>query len=204
MLRWYEPVWLAFFMSAALKSTAVLALAWVLTRLLRSRPAAWRHLVWTAAAAAVLALPLLSVGLPELRVPIVLPGLTFHATAVNGPVAEDAQNSSASREAGVTPPQTPSSQWRADWPLYAMALWTFGALAGLLQIALATAAMARARRKARSYAGEDFSLLAAELGIEDPVAVLEGAAGSMPMTFGALRPAVFLRSEEHTSELQSH
>ncbi len=57
-------------MGVALKSTAVLAAAWLITLFLRKRSAAARHLVWTAAAVAVLTLPILTVSLPALRLPI--------------------------------------------------------------------------------------------------------------------------------------
>src|ERR1035438_7388148 len=73
--------------SAALKSTLVLGVAWLVTFLLRGRSAAARHLVWTAAVCALLALPILTVGLPALHLPLanaVLPadpGLTFRTTA---------------------------------------------------------------------------------------------------------------------------
>src|SRR5689334_4027608 len=54
--------------SMALKGAVVFASARLLAYLLRGRSAAARHLVWTAAAAAVLALPFLSLSLPSLRV----------------------------------------------------------------------------------------------------------------------------------------
>src|SRR5690348_18162506 len=64
-----EAAWFAFFVGAAFKSTIVLGVAWFMVFLLRGRSAAARHLVWTAAAAAVLALPFLSISLPPLAVP---------------------------------------------------------------------------------------------------------------------------------------
>ena len=66
MTTWNESMWFAMFVGVALKSTAVLGLAWLVTILLRLRSAALRHLVWTAAAAAVLAMPFLSLTLPSM------------------------------------------------------------------------------------------------------------------------------------------
>src|SRR5437899_1619798 len=89
MTGWNESAWFAMFAGVALKSTAVLGAAWLAAFLLRGRSAAARHLVWTAAAAAVLALPFLSLSLPALPVPIagaLLPeaGVLFQTTATTG------------------------------------------------------------------------------------------------------------------------
>src|SRR5260370_28174707 len=70
MTRWNESAWFAMFAGVALKSTVVLGAAWFAVFILRGRSAAARHLVWTAAAAAVLALPFLSAILPALPVPM--------------------------------------------------------------------------------------------------------------------------------------
>jgi hypothetical protein len=69
MSSWNVSGWFSIFASVALKSTVVLGAAWLAAWALRGRSAALRHLVWTAAAAAVLALPFLSASLPALRVP---------------------------------------------------------------------------------------------------------------------------------------
>src|SRR5580692_3254608 len=116
MLGWNGSAWFSILMSAALKSTVVLGAAWMLTLLLRGRSAAARHLVWTAAAAAVLALPFLSVSLPALHVsgelfPTSI-GVVYHATAIARP--------------GTPVPVTPvrygneasslkAPAWRPDW-----------------------------------------------------------------------------------------
>src|SRR5690242_11683634 len=68
-----------------LKSTAILTVACVAAFLLRRRSAAARHIVWTAAFAALLALPLLSLSLPSWPHPFANAllaadsGVTFHA-----------------------------------------------------------------------------------------------------------------------------
>jgi hypothetical protein len=64
-----EAAWYSIFIGTAFKGTIVLCLAWSLAFLLRKCSAAKRHLVWTAAAAGVLMLPILSVVLPALRIP---------------------------------------------------------------------------------------------------------------------------------------
>src|SRR6185369_10821120 len=98
MTSWNESAWFAMCVGVALKSTVVLGAAWLAAFLLRGRSAAARHLVWTAAASAVLALPVLSVSLPVLRVPIadvLFPEatVTFQTTAEIGADRAGAQAS---------------------------------------------------------------------------------------------------------------
>src|SRR5215469_15074254 len=80
----------------AWKSVAVLGAAWMVVFVLRHRSAASRHLVWTAAFASLLALPLLSVALPAWQVrlnPALVPaGVLFRANASSeAPAAAAAQ-----------------------------------------------------------------------------------------------------------------
>jgi hypothetical protein len=56
------------------KATMLLAATLLAARLLRRAPAATRHRLWTLAFAAVLALPVLAMALPPLRVPVLAPG----------------------------------------------------------------------------------------------------------------------------------
>src|ERR1035441_3151254 len=97
--------WIAMLLGAALKSSIVLGAAWLLAFALRRRSAAARHLVWTAAAAALLALPLLSVSMPALRIrtsalaPFV-PTVTFRTTAVATAVAAAPSGPRPARERG--------------------------------------------------------------------------------------------------------
>src|SRR5260370_12348333 len=94
--------------ATALKSTVVLGAAWVLAFVLRGRSAAARHLVWTAAAAAVLALPFLSVSLPGLPVPAST-GLVFHAlSSASGDAAATTSVTARNSAPTQTTPPPPS------------------------------------------------------------------------------------------------
>src|SRR5437899_2908305 len=182
------------FVTLAIKSTAIMTIAWIVAYALRSRSAAARHLVWTAAAAAVLALPLLSISLPAIAVPAIPldAGVLFTATA--GARAEANATPVPQRSGAATP--APRASWRPDWRLPLLALWAAGALTALVQMLYAYAGMWRLRRAARPSAHRDLAAeLAHALGIRRPVAALDTAAGTMPMTFGILRPAVLLPSD---------
>ena len=190
-----ESAWSAMFLGAALKSIAVLCAAWLMALALRKRSAASRHLVWTAAAAALVALPLLSISLPALRVPTggllaAAPGITFHADANasgGGPITRAA--SSAARPAA---PRR-SAPWRFDAALGLMLFWTAGTALVLAQMLLAYTRLCRIRRAARPYpAPEAPRSLARALGIGRPVEVLETSARTMPMAFGLRRSTILM------------
>jgi TonB family protein len=192
-----ESMWFALWIEAAIKSTSVLGVAWLITFALRRRSAAVRHLVWTAAAAAVLALPFFSLWLPALRVPsaaTIAPGVAafFESTAT---VRSDNTASRVGGRSGVMTPDAPVPK-HLDWRLGLMSLWAAGAAAAFVQMLIAFAAMARMRRAAGASAdGELAAELARNLGIPRPVDVLETPAGCMPMTWGILRPAIFMPSD---------
>jgi TonB family protein len=186
----------SFLVGVAVKSSAVLAMAWLVARFLRNRPAALRHLVWTAAAASVLALPLLSLVLPALRMPAsgalsaLVPNITFQAGATAGAAA-------ASRSGLAVPQPMPApAHSPVDWRLPLMLIWAAGALAGLAQMAVGGWVIAGARRRAGFHPAQAESVALAEaIGIGHRVDVLAAPAGSMPMTCGLLRPAIFLPAD---------
>jgi TonB family protein len=182
--------------SAALKSTFVLGAAWLVALALRGRSAAARHLVWTAAAAALLALPFLSVALQALpvgRAGAILPvnlGLVFHAT---GTAVDGSAVAAMPSSPGTGRPAAGAPARRLDWKTWLMLLWAAGVAISFARMLVACAALWRLRRQAAPYPEPDRArALAAALGIRHEVEVLETVRGSMPMTFGLLRPAIFM------------
>ena len=189
--------WLDILPGAALKSTFVLGAAWMLAFALRRQSAAARHLVWTAAAAALLALPLLSVSMPALRVrtgalgPLVST-ITFRTTAVA------TANSSAPSSLPATPAQAPGrpAHWSPDFRLLIPLLWAAGTALALAHMAAAWLVMWRIRRTARRFLDAPlFPALARALGIRRNVELLEVPSGGMPLSFGVFQPAVFLPAD---------
>jgi TonB family protein len=183
--------WFAILAGAALKSTLVLAAAWLAALALRRRSAAARHLIWTAAAAAVLALPFLAVWMPPLSVPTpaaLADNLVFRITAAGLATA-----STPTSAAPAVPVNTP---WHADWQLVALLGWAAGVSAALVQMAVGFAGIRRVRRAASlspdSLLARD---LARRVSVGREVAVFETFPGSMPMTFGVWRPVVFMPSD---------
>src|SRR5215469_11545049 len=77
--------WYALLSGVALKSILLLGAAALVAILMRGRSAATRHIVWMAAFAGLLALPLLTVSLPALPASITfLPGAIFRTDVSPG------------------------------------------------------------------------------------------------------------------------
>jgi TonB family protein len=189
-----EATWFSAILGATLKSTVLLGGAWLIAFLLRRRSAATRHLVWTAAAAAVLALPFLSLSLPALPVdastPLANPGLVFRVFGITGAdadaVPQPASPGSASGRAVGGP-------WRPDWKRWLIGIWAAGASIALVQMLLAFAALFRLRRAAKPFHDREMAqALAHAMGIRHEVDVCETASGAMPMTFGLLVPSILM------------
>jgi TonB family protein len=183
-------------LGAALKSTCVLAAAWLLALALRRQSAAARHLVWTACAAALLVLPLFSISLPALRVRTgaltqFAPSITFHTTALGSSEATAHSDPQAARPQGST-----HAPWRPGVALIIAVLWAAGTALTLAHMLAAWVVMSRMRRNAGALNDAPlFRSLVEALGIRRTVALLEVPAGGMPLSFGVLRPAVFLPAD---------
>lgn len=195
-MSWNESVFFSLFVNVALKSTAILAAAWLGTLCLRRRSAAARHLVWTGAAAAIVALPLLAVALPALHLPSLAVPLNANVLFQTTVTASGAVSAAAATATTGAAMHAPAAPWRPDWPLYALLAWAAGAVLVLVQMVLATIAMARIRRAAVPFGDANLCrALARSLGIRHAVDVLAAEPGTMPMTFGMLRSAVLLPAD---------
>ena len=194
MAGWLHSAGFAMFAVTALKSLALAAAAWVVAALAGRRSAAARHQVWTAAFAALLALPLLEVSLPPLHVRHSLPlaDVVFRATAA-APVETAEARELAVAGAAARSVATPAR--RIDLRIGLMLLWAAGALVALAQMLAAALLLWRMRRRASRFADADAAALAHALGIRQPVDLLAAPKGSMPMAFGLFRPAIFLPAD---------
>jgi TonB family protein len=168
--------------SAALKGSAILGAAALVAWSLRRRSAAARHLVWTAAAAALLALPLLMLTLPALpvRAPQSGPGVVFQVFSSAATVATVGHPAAAPAAGGAA-----SASRTIDFRPWLAGLCAAGAAFGILQMLFAFVALGRLRRSAATFDASDL--------VRDAEAdILESDRCTMPMTFGVLRPVVML------------
>ena len=170
------------------KSTLVLCAAALAARALRHGSAARRHLVWTLSLGALLALPLLALGLPAWK----LPFRQIHTL----PAAAGVGGVAAAGPATVAP---------GTWVALA---WALGAAAVLARMAAGWAGVRRMARGATPELdarwAEAVRTLGASVGVRGTVKLLRGADAAMPATWGILRPTVLLPAEadEWTSERQ--
>jgi beta-lactamase regulating signal transducer with metallopeptidase domain len=202
----------------ALKGSLLIAAAAVASYFLRGRSAAARHAAWTAAVIGHLALPALSMMMPEWKLPILPAPAWIEAPAATAPASrnevEPASTGTPVREtenaAPVTPaaaPVTTSTEKPSLWSsiqgeVSAMnlspiaLLWIAGAAIVLLRLALGTWKVGRlARQGDRVDDGEWLSLtqrLANRLGITRPLTLLRGDKLAVPVTWGVVYPAVLL------------
>ncbi|MDF1505081.1 M56 family metallopeptidase, partial [Roseisolibacter sp. H3M3-2] len=216
--------WLPALADATLKGTLLLAVAGAVTTWgMRRAAAATRHLVWSAAVVAVLALPLLGRVVPAWRAEVVPPALTRAAAALRDPapavppaaapvapptpaVSELAASELAASDLAVSdlavpdlavsdvaPPTTP------PWLLVAFAVWAAGVLVVLLRLALGTFGLARLVRRARPADDPAWVMplqrLARDLGIRRPVSLYVARTGTVPVTWGVVYPVVLLPAD---------
>ena len=194
MTGWNESQWFAMLIGVALKSAAILMLAGLVAVMLRRGSAALRHLVWTAAAAAILLMPLFSVSLPSNWIPSVetmAPGVVALFETTSTAAADVPATHASDRPTAVAPHG--GARRLTDWRLLVMAIWAAGVFAACLQVLFGIAGLWRLRRTASpSPDGMLAKQLARELGISRTIRVVETSEGAMPMTAGLLRPVIFM------------
>jgi TonB family protein len=197
MFEWNFTSWFYILTGAAVKSVVLLAAAWVAVFALRKRSAATRHLIWTAAFAAILALPFLSAALPGLGVPFT--GMAPPASdAQFQTTAASSASSAAARPAShgdVAVAQRPAGS-RLNWGGWLILLWAAGAAAAFGRTLVAYAIAWRVRRAAGPFPDSGLgAALARTLGIRRPVEVLATKSGSMPVAFGMRRAAILMPAD---------
>jgi TonB family protein len=197
MSIWNETLWSSILVGAAVKSATVLVSAWVASLALRKHSAATRHLVWTAAIAAILALPFLSAALPVFRIPLAGIALPPDAAQFQATVGAPAASIGTQTEMPVLgAPRSRLAGSHPNWPAWLLLLWAAGALAVFARMLVAYAITWRMSRMARP--SPDHALcqtLARTLGIRRPVDLLETQPGSMPVTFGMRRSVILMPAD---------
>ena len=219
---------LVWIIEAALKGTAILALAALLVLALRRASAAHRHLVWACALAGIAVLPGLLATLPawSVRAPALAQSWLAPGLGTPSPTLESrsgsvlpAGDAAAGRAAparrppsrpAVEPAAPPASSpaapgpapARLSWPALALALWAIGAFAVLATFVAGHLVLRLMLRGARPVRDGEWHALAIEaadhLGLTLPFALVRGEGIPMPVACGFLRPRVMLPAGSDT------
>jgi HEAT repeat protein/beta-lactamase regulating signal transducer with metallopeptidase domain len=205
---------------AAWRGALLLAIAFVLARLLRSQPAAVRHVLWAGALAGVMAMPILAAVAP-VRLPVAIPERLLDAADANpgqGSSAATVQRTNRAEpntlsgalpdEPSPTPiaspaPLVPANDRapvdRASLASILALLWAIGAALLGLRLLLGFLALRRIRRQATAIEDPDVLDLMAgcadRIGTHTTPPLLVSSSVAMPCTAGWFRPVVVLPDE---------
>ena len=194
-------------LDAALRGTLVLLAALAATSLMRRSSASARHLVWLAALAALLLLPLARQVVPEWRVlpaaPAALmavPAMTVDAWQVT---PSKPAGSSAGPVAAGARPQTethpPAARLPVDGPRAALLLWASVSALLLFRLLWGVLRIRWIERRATELTDEAWvrttDSLSRRLRLGRIVRLLRHPSARVPMTWGLLRPVVLLPEE---------
>ena len=206
-----SAAWLPF-VEAIAKATLILGLASLVAFSLRGASAAARHLIWTSALLASLALPVASALLPDWQVAV----LNVAAPAAPAAAVVDTPFTLAQNDHGVVSApamSSPIARTRAEstglitsladagWPTWIALTWAAGSILILGHLLVGIGAVhSLARRTEVATAAPWLALaqaLAADLGIRR-VEFRRGGASTMPMTWGVMRPVVLMPADADT------
>ena len=197
---------------AVAKATVLLGSAALLTLALRRRSAALRHLVWTCAMLAALALPFLSIALPRWQVPVLMLAAPAPASApsLDMPSDEASRRMSVTLEsrlgsaaeqatpAAAAPGGRRSAFARFSWSALGMGLWALGAVLILARLGVGIAAVQWMSRRTEVVTDAPWLRLAREIAAQlglVRVTFRRSQDSAMPMAWGVFRPSVLMPAD---------
>ncbi|HEU0300848.1 MAG TPA: M56 family metallopeptidase, partial [Longimicrobium sp.] len=207
MMRLLDSALFAAVLDAAVRGTFVLLAALGATALMRRSSASARHLVWLAALAALLLLPMARGFVPEWRVlpaiaaPAVSPSPLSPDPAVPAAGVDPQAASFAANPAASASPASSPAPFRlpADWKTLALLAWAAGAALFALRLAFGVARVRWMERRATELTDDEWVRLtdglSRRLGLGRIVRLLREPAASVPMTWGIFRPIILLPAE---------
>jgi beta-lactamase regulating signal transducer with metallopeptidase domain len=175
------------------KGTLLLLVGWVMTALLRTRPATTRHAVWTVVIAAQLLIPCSS-RLAMLRTPNVPLLRTMTTTPPPLPAAVRVTDTRVDAAADVAARVTPFA-----WPKFIALLWLAGVAVGVLRIAVGAFVVRRFTRHSSPVSDSawlhDLDALRGELALARAVALRASGRLRLPLTWGIIRPLIIIPAD---------
>lgn len=181
--------------SIFVKATAVTLLALGGSRLARHARASVRHLLFAAAFIALLALPLASLAVPPIRIPVPVPAAATQAPSNSGPVVETGAFP-VERSASPNASSRRDAAW-PSWPLLVSAIWALGSTLFLLPVCAGLLQIRALRRTGLPWRdGQSIAdRLARDLALGRSVDVLVHESVPGPLTCGVLHPVILLPAD---------
>lgn len=173
--------WLAPALWLVARGSVLLVLAAVAALALRRASAATRHMAWALALSGMLVLPALTLAAPRWELPWV------RVVALDAPALLAATGLPAEADAGIS------------WGTIVLVVWAVGAALTLGRYAVAVVTVRVIARRAHPVTDGPWMArvreAGAELGMREPVRLLQADGAAMPMTWGILRPVVLVPAE---------
>jgi TonB family protein len=195
---------LGFILVVTLKGTALLLLAWAISKAFRRVSAAVRHLVWTFALVATLVLPFLASAFPEWHVAFKLPDRTAtdRAPALPAAISGPALRAEASELRGPAPAlaaAAPAARKRLNPAGWVLALLAAGWAVMGVRLVTGELRLRRLRLRARHFQRLDspFQTVRARLRLSSAVEIRISPEVAVAMVAGHIRPVILL-SEDAT------
>jgi len=197
---------LALLFETSLKGAIFLLLAVVLNLALQHASAAARHLVWTLALGAMLALPIASLTIPAWNLPIIssLPAAAWTQPTV---MSEDSAAVFQSRQDNVghsarrRAPAAGETAGHPAWASWILVLWAIGVLLLAVRIAVGEMRVRRVARRSRlfetSRAKSILENARSRVRVSRAVELRTSTEIAIPFTRGSFRPTIFLPAEAH-------
>lgn len=179
-----------------IKGTLLLLFAALLVLALRRASAATRHLVWTLALVAMLALPALALTLPAWRVPIFQPAASVRESQ---PMEIYTDSAEANINTQLISPSTARASLHPIWPGLLLRLWELGSILLLVRMVVGEVRVRRLTRHSRPFerdvAASILRNVCRRVQISRNVHLRISAEIGIPFTRGIFRPAVYLPEE---------
>jgi beta-lactamase regulating signal transducer with metallopeptidase domain len=194
-------------LDAAVRGTFILLAALGATALMRNASASARHLVWMAALAALLVLPIARGFVPEWRVlppvpaTVLAPSVADPAPRAAAPSANVPDQAAPLAEAPVSIDRSAPQpiQLPADWKTLALLAWAAGAALFALRLAYGLARVWWMERRAVEMTDDEWVRLtdglSRRLRLGRIVRLLREPGATVPMTWGVFHPVILLPGE---------
>lgn len=188
------------------KSAIVIVLVAICVAAFRKASATTRHALWLSAIALLIVMPMATIALPSVSIPVLPPRATTVVTsaAAEPPLVIEAPGTITVDNAPAATPTTAPRNAAANsmrWPLntWLFLVWLIGVSMIALRAAVGLIGVARLQRNAETVTDETWnetlSEMRREMGVQRHIALIRSLSVPVPMTWGLVRPRICLPAD---------